>query len=357
MDPATLAVLGSGLGAVVNPMSTFGSSLLAGLGTSLGSNALGGLFGPQGAQGPKPNKDAFDLLQLGNASDLKTQNAAFEYRLDKGLEMGLTPYEMFVGGGAAGAGAGTSNSAATLGNMSASAHSVATQQRAQAKLQQRENTANRITQLMQTQMQTDAQKAVARTQVEGQKEVAGIHTKSDQLIAGNRLDLDRDRYENIAVPQAQEALKWTEQKTLHEINKVATSDPKFIKALKVMTMSSENLLATAIVNGQEYDISDPKSMLKMPDQERRELITGLIAVNSHLFREATGIQQKFAQSLDDIINSLAGGPMQFRGDHHFETLGSEGHKELEQKRDRARMKYDRNYRGRFILNNTGGVEG
>ena len=152
-----------GGGAVTTALKGFlgntASNILGGAAKGLGGVVTDKLFGTSKKANQQLEQDrqwsldqAERLLTLGNEQDMANQQAMYDYRIDRGLSEGMTPYEMHMGP-AGGGGGGTSASGQTLGNAASSAGNM----KAQMQFQASENERNRQTQLQQTQMQTDAQ--------------------------------------------------------------------------------------------------------------------------------------------------------------------------------------------------------
>ena len=286
--------------------SALGSSIGGGIGGAIVGNIFGQSDGSRRRENRRNQADILEQITLGNQQDIENQKAMFDHRLNAGFSRGLTPQEMF-GSPAAGSGGGTTGSGATLGNQ-ASAQSIASKQlRQQQEMQYQTLGVQAATQLMQTEMQTDAQRDVAKIGAGATVESAEISAAVQQarnLIEQGRLDLDTRNYEEVTLKAAAENLKLTKQQTLKATNEVATSNPKFIRAMKILTMSAENLIATVMVNGQPVDVTDPQQLSKMTVAQKSKLLNGLIAMSSHSFRESSGIGAKASEVFETYLSTL-----------------------------------------------------
>ena len=259
----------------------FGKNILGSAAQAFGGS-VGGAAANYVIGAPDPaytQEEIKEQITLGNQLDLSNQKEMFDYRINQGVEAGMTPYEMYMGP-AAGAGGGTTGSGQTLGN-AASQKNVAA---IQAQQQQRNQFAQNATALAQTKMQTDAQRDVAEIS-------AGVQTRGqdiDQAIREGALELDRERLNKIDLPQAAATLKKTEQETRKLINEVVTSNPKFLTAMKQLSMGHQNLLVELFLRDQKISLSDPDSFMSKSAEERAAILTKLIALSSNVYSEAKG---------------------------------------------------------------------
>jgi hypothetical protein len=213
-------------------------------------------------------------MRLGNQLDMDNQKAMFDYRIDQGLEHGMTPYEMFMGP-AAGAGGGTSGSGAVLGNAAAQSGMQRSQLAQQRMLQGQQILGN----LAVTKMQTEAQKEIAGMQVGATERGQDIQ----KMIADNQLVLDWNSY-HIALSR----LSIDQAKAPHEIdkliNEVSTSKPKFIKYMKYLTMGADNMLATMLLGDKSLEdiANDPEA--------RKQFVSLALAYQSQALKEGKGIE-------------------------------------------------------------------
>lgn len=263
------------------------------------SRALDSLF-PRD-KGPDPR----EMVKLGNALDLQSQKDIFDYRIEQGIEYGMTPYEMFMGP-AAGAGGGTTGSNQVLGNS-------ATQKNLQAQQLEAEainKNMDRLTSLEATKMQTDAQVETAKIAAgatTGAAEISAGASKYqadlNKQIADNRLKLDTDRYKYIDVPQASENLKLTKQQIQKTINEVATSEKRFVLYITKLKMGLDNMVAEYIQNAEGIDVTRPETYPKS-EEKRRELLGLLLAIQSGTAKNIRGLVEMFSQAQDATMDSV-----------------------------------------------------
>jgi hypothetical protein len=255
------------------------------------ADAVGGAAGASvvdAVLGNDPIGEAENAVQHGAGVDVDTFKRIHKFKYKFGRRKGMTPTELLGnGGGMSGTAGGAATS--TLGNQAAA-----------SEMQQNQLRMTLGTELAKTRMQTDAQRDIAEMQ-------AGVTRRGQditQSIEDKKLLFKVREFEEVTLPQAAETLKLTEQQTLKQINDVATSTPEFLRAMKLLTMSAENLLATFLINGQPYDITDPKALAKMSHEERSALLTTMVGVTSHTYREATGIQEKGKDTFRRYLDML-----------------------------------------------------
>lgn len=259
------SILGSGAASALGSSSPWGA--IAG---SLGSAMLGDYANERGV-----------------SRDLRSQQAMFDYRIQRGLESGLTPYEMFMGP-AGGAGGGVSNSGATLGN----AASTAGQQAAQFAMQAGENQKDRAKDLQQTKMQNDTQKEIAEIQ-------AGVTTRGQDInykVAQQTLALDQKRLE-VEVHKAGASIGLTKAQTQKTLNEVVTSDKDFMILMKQLSMGKDNLLVELTLRDAGISLTNP-NFENMPPKERKALIDRIIALSSTAYVEGQGANALGAQAVE-----------------------------------------------------------
>lgn len=268
------------LAAPVLGAATSGST--GGWGAQIGGALLGGIASDIGAS-------------RGASRDIAGQKEMFDYRIQQGLDHGMTPYEMFTGG-AAGAGGGSTGQSQTLGN----AWSQSAQQLAGMQQETREREKDRSTQLAQTAMQTEAQKDVAK--LNNETTVRGQDISAQQFQ--EQLKFSMRQYEETTLPAAAAALGKTEQETAKLINEVSTSTPQFLRMMKIMTMGLDNTIGLAIQNELGIDVSDVNQMKSLPPEKRRKLFAGLLQAKSRLATEAAGVSTTAMQWLDAMESIL-----------------------------------------------------
>lgn len=281
-------------------------TLGAGLGGGAASAIMGGITGNSAGAQKRSARKQFNRtmkhtkksIKWGNKADLANQKAMFDYRIDQGLDYGMTPYEMFMGP-AAGAGGGTSGSGQTLGNAASSAGNTRANLEYQDQVTQRENNADRAVQLAQTKMQTDAQRDVAKTQAGATEYGADLNYQA----AMQRLTFDQEVYSTTNLPQAAATLRLTEKQTEKVINEIATSEPDFVRFIKLMTMGVDNM--TAMVAGSEFgDLSNPKTLLNMSPEKRKKAIAAMLSAKSQINTEIAGATEGFGRTVESILQGM-----------------------------------------------------
>ena len=240
-------------------------------GAMLGSSVLGG-------------KNQRSATREGYGLDLQGQKEIFDFKTQRGIENGLTPYEVFAGPGGNASG-GTSNMGQTMGNQAA---------------QQTANINNAILQMGLKKMDNDTAKEVAGIQAAANKEVAGIQSDTQKLIAANKLSLDRDTYNNITIPESAAKLKISAEELKIKLNNVATSKPEFVKFMKMLTMGVDNTLSAFIQNVDGYNLTDPESVAKIPIEKREEILSMMLAIQSGTLKNVEG----FLKIGSDVMENL-----------------------------------------------------
>lgn len=256
------------------------------------------------------------LLTLGNQQDLANQQAMFDYRIEAGLERGMTPYQMFMGP-AAGAGGGTTGSGPTLGNAANQAQMNEKQIAKERLIAQKERNLDRVTDLTKTAMQTDAQRDVARTAAgatTGAAETTAAATRYkadvDDKIAKRIYDLN-DKRLDAELKQMAMQLQISEQDLKVRTNDVATSDPKFKVAMKQLSMGPANMLTEMTLRHHGVSFADD-SFMKKSKAERERILNEVTALTAKSYVEAHGAAEAGSQILNAWNNIL---------NHVLEVLG------------------------------------
>jgi hypothetical protein len=271
---------------------------------------LGNISGSKGlGMAKRTQKWTQENIRLGNSLDMQNQKEMFDYRIDAGLEAGMTPYEMFMGP-AAGAGGGTTGSGAVLGN---SAQQLG-KQMMQNKQQQQMVKTQIVADLAKTKMQTDSQKEVAEIQAGASRYGTDVKAATDAA----RLALDKETYVNTIAPKAAAELGLTVQQTLKAVNEVATSEPKFLKMMKVATMSSENILATLTALGLPFDVLNPEDARKLTPKQREEVTRQILGILSHTRKEAEGLKAIFQDAVERLREPPGMSPVMGNGDSRID---------------------------------------
>ena len=269
---------------MADPFSAvLGTAISGGIAGGIG-NAIGGIFGggdsPQGMS-TEDKQWQLDMVRLGNQLDLKNQNLAYDHRLTRMKEHGLTSVEMFGSPGAS-PGGGTSGSGATLGNAATQDALQKNQLAAQQKMQARQQAAQSATELAKTKMQTDAQRDVANIQSGDTQRGQDINRE----IAQQTLALKREELQNT-VRQTTALIGKTEAETRKVINEVATSDSKFVTAMKQLSMGPANLLVELTMRHHGLSLSD-ESFTNLPESKRQQILDQLLALSSTAYVEGQG---------------------------------------------------------------------
>lgn len=241
---------------------------------------------------------AQENLKLGNRLDMANQKEMFDYRINQGVEAGMTPYEMYMGP-AAGGGGGTSGSGQMLGNQASQSSMQAAQMSQQAALQKQQLGMTTATELAKTKMQTDAQKDVAKIQTGATERGQDIQKE----IADNILNMDKQRFNQIQLPETAANLKIKKQELLKTTNQVATSDPAFQTAMKQLSMGPANLLVELTMRHHGIALND-KSFMALPSKQREAILQEILALSSSTYTEGKGAAALGGEVVDGGENLL-----------------------------------------------------
>lgn len=279
----TAAFLGSGGGSSF--LNTFGAGLAGGFAQSFGTALGSQLLGEEGF-----NKSD---LAYSHHKDIETykriRNSNFRFQTKKGLNS----YEALMGPQGGGE-TGPTASGQVLGN----AQTAEMQQdRADARAAFQAGL-DRQMQLRQTQMQTDAQRDVAKIQ-------AGVNIRGqdiDKQIAENTFGLSKRRLE-ADLKQMAKQLEISDQELLYKINQVATSNEKFLTAMKQLSMGPANLLAELTMRHHGISLSD-KKFQNMSEAQRKEIINEIVALGAKSYVELSGVGSFGSEIYDRLVNIL-----------------------------------------------------
>lgn len=269
-------------------------------------SAVGGLLGRQSGgsrrrQARRNQQAILQQMRVGNQLDLDNQKSMFNYRMQQGTEMGLTPVELF-GSPASGAGGGTTGSGATLGNNASQQQMQNNQLQQQQALQDQQIAANTFTALAQTKMQTDAQKDVAETQAGATTGAADIHA-SVQAVANSirqgELDLSTRVFEESTLVMIGMAQEKHPQEVKKLINEAATSLPEWQRAQTLLGMGVDNSINTMLQKRFGIDITDSSQMKNLSTEKFRNILSVFIAADSSLYKQLAGF---FAAQGEDQFN-------------------------------------------------------
>lgn len=337
------------LGNVITGAGTyFGGAIGGAAGSYLGNQIMGDDGGASSARVPQGVNGKW--VRKANRLDRIHQKSSEMQMWRRAKQRGLTAQE-YYGSSAAGGVSSPTGNAQVMGN-----NLTALQEQAKAQqFEAEQNQLDRMAQLGTAAISADATKESAKTSAGATVESAEISADVQQLhaqIKQGELDLNTRQFEEIALPAAQANLKLTRQQILKVTNEVATSTPEFLRAMKILSMSAENLVATIMVNGMPVDPTDPDQIKKLPASSRSKLLTEMIGLQSATYREATGIQAKAKEVFEIFLNDIA-------EESRRQRKEVRGKKALQDKNDEIRQSpnYNHYYRGRYGLPPTLGVEG
>lgn len=229
------------------PFPAIGAALGA-IGSSLGGAAGIGAAAAKGL-------GSLALGAAGTHIGNKLAQSAYEDQYGFLTEQGLTPQEIAGSGGYSGPG----NPGATLGNNASEMARIAIQQEFEA--QQRE--------LDRQTMERGQDASMINTE-----RSASATEASAAMAAGtaaNRLDFERQQYEEVTFPQA--------------VNNLITSSPEFVMKRLLLTMGEDNLMTSMRAIDSGIDLNDPSTITP---GKVRELARYIAAQNSTVFQEAMG---------------------------------------------------------------------
>ena len=306
----------------------------------------------------KSQKNVLDQITLGNQLDMSNQKEMFDYRINQGIQAGMTPYEMFMGP-AAGAGGGTTGSGNTLGN----SQSQRDQQMMTQSLQREENMADRELALMQAKLQAQTQIGQAQIAADASKyqanasllgnagaTIAGMRnvdvTTANQRhiahiqneIEQGRLELDKKTYENVTLPGAAATIGKTKKETDKIVNEIVTSTPEFVRQMKKWSMGVDNMMVEYFSATYGVDITDPDSIKRIPKQMRKDFLTAVMAFQSTLGKEMAGVKMSDAlQGIGTTLGNSAGAVTDFfAGRPFFPSFKNEAGNKQAKKRKLSR---------------------
>lgn len=289
------------MGFLAGLAKTAAGAFLGSAAGSLGSKVVSGSNKPAYSQ-----EDVLEQITLGNQQDISNQKEMFDYRIDQGINAGMTPYEMYMGP-AAGAAGGTTGSGQTLGN-AATQKSIAQQQ---IKEQQRMQLAGNATQLMQTKMQTDAQKDVAQIQAGATEYGADLQYQA-KMVANA---IEQNKLDTVVIPMAAANIGKTEKETERLINEIATSKPEFVLRRLELTMGMDNQLTELMKLHFGISLNDPSSFAKLSEKRRKDIIAFAMAMQSGLAKNIEGAKDQLGlpPGLTEFLGNATGRVEQFFG--------------------------------------------
>jgi len=230
--------------------------------------------------------------RLGRDIDVGAQQEMFDFRLNRAKEAGLTNVEAF-GSPAAGGGGGTGGATTTLGNAGASTGAQLRQAQTQQKIASEERQKDRMTSLAQTAMQTSTQEKVAEiqegVQTRGQ-DISASTAKAQQAIdkayKEGSLQINRETLKNN-IRQTSANINKTEQETAKLVNEVATSDKKFVEAMKQLSMGPANLLVELTMRHHGIALNN-NSFMALDKNQREAILAQILALASTTYTEGKG---------------------------------------------------------------------
>lgn len=267
-----------------NSSGSGGGSSWQAAGASAFGAALGNQFG--GVSGAKARRlGRYAYVNAYKYGLRKTD----KYQWRQAQNRGLTPQE-YYGSPAPGNTGGGDSAAATLGNAGAQEGMA----RRQSAIDASESALDRATQLEITRMQTDAQKYSADTAAGATTGAAKISAEAQMYqaeiqsaIAQNRLTFDEKTYSTVLLPGAMAQLDLTRKQAQKVVNDIATSDPKFVEAMKMLSMGTDNMVATMLA--QSEGVNKPSDILKFDVEKRKAIIASMIAASSNSRKELEGL--------------------------------------------------------------------
>jgi hypothetical protein len=211
--------------------------------------------------------EVLEQITVGNQQDLSNQKEMFDYRINQGLDAGLTPYEAYLGP-AGGAGGGTTGSGNTLGN-------AAKEKMLQQEQMNNQNAANAIlqsrqqqTELQKTKMQTDAQLEIARIQSGDTQRGQNMNFAIQSISA------------KVAIMEVAMKMQLQPHHLQRAINEAATSTPEYRRQELILKMGVDNSINAVIQSRFKVDISDQQQIADMSDAEFKDLMSVLMYAKS-----------------------------------------------------------------------------
>lgn len=130
----------------------------------------------------------------------------------------------------------------------------------------------------------ELQKRQQDVQAQTARDVANIQGSTARDTAQISAEPGHRRLTEVEVPQVPPKVKKLQ-------NEAATSAPGFVKFLKAMNMSPQNLVASGVYAkymDQGFDMLDPKSWSKVPVRMRQQAMADILAYGSRIRQEAEG---------------------------------------------------------------------
>lgn len=276
------------LGVVLGTAGTaFGGAVGGAAGSYLG-NMITGDQSSEAAQVPQGVNGKW--VRKANRLDRIHQKKSEMQMWRRAQQRGLTAQE-YYGSGAAGGVSSPTGNAQVLGNNITQNETLAKQQQFEAE----QNQLDRMTKLSQSAMQAEAQKDVALTNLKGTTRGQDVQKE----IADNIFGLNKQKLE-AELKQAAVQLKISKQELLYKINTVATSEPKFLTAMKQLSMGPANLLTELTMRHHGISLSN-KSFENMSVSKRERILEEIVALGSVGYIEFSGAGSAVSDSLNDAV--------------------------------------------------------
>lgn len=299
------------MGSFTDGLKDFGKSVASSAADVLGGSAAGAVVDNiLGNGGP----DYTDAVASGSNMNFKKFKRAHRYKWRFGTKKGLTDVEI-LGNGAGMSGQPSGTEATILGNQAGAA---ALQER-QQRLQYGQMALERQTELEKSEIAADAQRDVAKIHRDGVAET----NATKELIANNQLALDKTKLTQVVIPQLMSDLRLQEQQIKEAMNKVITSSPKYQLKTIILKMGVENSIQTLVLGKHRLDLSDPKSLASLTDEEYSAALSALLAVSSPLPKTAMSVQGL----VDFLLGQAQLGPgtnPNYKGKKPKDVLGNGG---------------------------------
>ena len=255
----------------VDDLKDFGKDVVSGTATTLGGS-LGGAAANAVLGYGEP--DYADEAQTGANIDMRTFKRQHKFKYKFGRRKGLNAFEL-LGDGSGMGGAPSTAATGVLGNQAGAAALQREQLNQQIGLE-----------LAKTKMQTDAQRDVAEIGAGASRYGTDVKAQIDQ----QKVDLASREFQEIALKESAKNLRLKEEQIQKAIHEVVTSEPKFVLRKILLNMGTENSIQTLVLNRRKVDITDPKSVQNLSQDEYNALYTALLGAQSHVQKEVHGVK-------------------------------------------------------------------
>lgn len=279
--------------------------MFSSLGNAFGA-VVGSAFGNKlGRKIDKP-QSAWNIDDAREAQALENEGYAWrdQYDWQRAKERGLTLPEFY--GSPASGGSSPAGQGAVLGNSAQQAQSDKTRQYGEAV----QRGLDRATQLKQTEMQTDAQKEVAKIQSGATLGAAKISAEVQEVrnqIEQGKLDLSKDNYRYILLPAAAAQLKISAAELDLKLNEIANTRHEWVREKTLLQMGVDNTIQTLILKRTGKDITKASDVRSMSQQEFKSTLSSLLAAKSAIQVNAEGV----LQTIDNMVGAAKSKAAQF----------------------------------------------